>query len=170
MGEASVITRKRCSLSRNARSACFSAVMSRATFEAPITRPDESLTGEMVNETSSKLPSLRLRTVWKWSTRSPRRRRSSMSDSSAWRSRGMTRVICCPMASSGVYPNIRSALLFQLVMMPSRFLLIMASSEEATMAANRPVISSACFGSLISCDEDLPHLSCRRNTARRSER
>ena len=76
MGEASVITRKRCSLSRKARSACFCAVMSRATFEAPITHPDESLTGEMVRETSRRLPSFRLRTVWKWSTRSPRRRRA----------------------------------------------------------------------------------------------
>jgi hypothetical protein len=65
MGEASVITRKRSSLSCNARSACFCAVMSRATFEAPITRPDESLTGEMVSETSRRLPSFRLRTVWK---------------------------------------------------------------------------------------------------------
>src|SRR6202034_2080545 len=93
MGEASVMTRKRCSLSRNARSACFCAEISRATFEAPITRPEESLTGEMVTETSRRLPSFRLRTVWKWSMRSPRRKRSRMSDSSACRSGGMIRVL-----------------------------------------------------------------------------
>ncbi len=160
MGEASVITRKRCSLSRNARSDCFCAVISRATFEAPTTRPDESVTGEMVSETSIRLPSFRLRTVWKWSTRSPRRRRLRISDSSAWRSSGMIRVMFCPMASSAVYPNIRSALLFQLVITPSRFLLIMASSEEATMAANRPVISSARFGSFISGGDDLSAQKC----------
>src|ERR1700685_657052 len=74
----------------------------------------------------------------------------------------MIKVICCPIASSGVYPNIRSALLFQLVMMPSRFLLIMASSEEATIAAKRPVISSACFGLFISSGDDLSTLGCHR--------
>src|SRR5579864_8086938 len=83
-----------------------------------------------------------------------------MSDSSEWRSAGMIRVICCPMASSGVYPNMRSALLFQLVMMPSRFLLIMASSDEATIAANRPAISCAC--SLIFGADDLTALGHRR--------
>jgi hypothetical protein len=62
------------------------------------------------------------------------------------------------------YPNIRSALLFQLVMMPSRFLLIMASSEEATMAANSPVISSACFRSLISCVDELSDFRLSSNT------
>ena len=39
-----------------------------------------------------------------------------------------------PRISSAVYPKRRSALLFQLVIMPSRFLLMMASSEESTIA------------------------------------
>ena len=39
-----------------------------------------------------------------------------------------------PMTSSAVYPKMRSAPWFQLWMMPLRSLLMMASSEEATMA------------------------------------
>jgi DNA invertase Pin-like site-specific DNA recombinase len=41
-----------------------------------------------------------------------------------------------PIASPLVHPNILSAPIFQLVMMPSRFLLTMASSEDSTMAAS----------------------------------
>src|SRR5215468_3020961 len=59
-----------------------------------------------------------------------------ISFSSSQRARGMISVIGWPMASAGVYPNMSSALLFQLVIVPSRFLLMMASSEESTMAAS----------------------------------
>jgi len=41
------------------------------------------------------------------------------------------------MTSSAVYPNIRSAPRFQLVMIPSSVLLIMASSDETTSSAEK---------------------------------
>jgi len=47
------------------RASRLRSVMSRATFEAPMTQPCASLTGEMVTETSNKVPSFRLRTVSK---------------------------------------------------------------------------------------------------------
>src|SRR5262244_1822336 len=59
-----------------------------------------------------------------------------ISFSSSQRVRGMISVIGWPMASACEYPNIRSALLFQLVIVPSSFLLMIASSEESTMAAS----------------------------------
>ena len=65
--------------------------------------------------------------------------------SSCWRSGGMIRVMCCPIASSAVYPNIRSAPLFQLLITPSRLLLMIASSELSTIAASNPVVRSASF-------------------------
>src|SRR5215831_1780436 len=47
----------------------------------------------------------------------------------------MISVTGCPMISSAVYPNRRSALLFQLVMIPFKSLLAMASSEDSMIAA-----------------------------------
>ena len=47
------------------RSARLRSVISRATLEAPMTWPEESLTGEMVREMSTREPSLRWRTVSK---------------------------------------------------------------------------------------------------------
>ena len=41
------------------------------------------------------------------------------------------------MASSAEYPNNRSALLFQLMMMPFKSLRMMASSDESTMALSK---------------------------------
>ena len=49
----------------------------------------------------------------------------------------MIRRIDCPIASVSVYPKIRSAAAFHEVIVPVRSLLMMASSEEATMAARR---------------------------------
>ena len=68
--------RNRSSLARRRASARFRSVMSRATFDAPTTRPSASRTGETVREMSSRRPSLATRTVSKCSTRSPRRSRS----------------------------------------------------------------------------------------------
>ena len=73
-----------------------------------------------------------------------------MSSSSERRSHGTMSVICWPTASFALYPNSRSALWFQLVMVPSSFLLTMASSEESTMAAKSEVVRSACFRSVTS--------------------
>ena len=52
----------------------FRSVMSRATFDAPMTRPSSSRIGETVREMSIRRPSLATRTVSKCSTRSPRRK------------------------------------------------------------------------------------------------
>ena len=43
----------------------FCSVMSRAIFEAPITLPYSSLTSDMVSDTSTRVPSRRMRTVSK---------------------------------------------------------------------------------------------------------
>jgi len=50
-------------------------------------------------------------------------------------------VIDRPIASDAVYPNSRSALLFQLVMMLLRSLLMIASSEQSTMALSSALAS-----------------------------
>ena len=52
--------------------------MSRAIFDAPMIRPDPSLTADSVIDTSRRDPSLRPRPVSKCSTRSPARRRASI--------------------------------------------------------------------------------------------
>ena len=59
------------------------AVTSRAIFDAPITWPAAPSNGEIVTDTSIGVPSLRTRTVSKWSTRSPRRSRSRIRTRSA---------------------------------------------------------------------------------------
>ena len=63
--------------------------------------------------------------------------RASTSFSSDRRSGGMIRVMCRPIASLAVKPNIRSAAAFHVMITPSSPLLTMASSEESTIAANR---------------------------------
>ena len=51
----------------------------------------------------------------------------------------------CPIASSGVYPNICSAPAFQVWMISVQVLLIMASSDVSTMAASLARAASALF-------------------------
>src|ERR1044071_1984911 len=53
----------------------------------------------------------------------------------------MIRDICCPIASCSEYPKILCALLFQLVMIPLRFLLTIASSDESIIAASIAILS-----------------------------
>src|ERR1051326_2039429 len=55
-------------------------------------------------------------------------------------------VIDRPMISFAFQPNMRSAALFQLVTIPLRSLLTMASSEDSTMAASRSSARSAVAG------------------------
>ncbi len=55
-----------------------------------------------------------------------------------------------PMVSAAAYPKIFSAPLFQLVMIPCKFLLMMASSDDATIAARRALASSARLRSVMS--------------------
>ncbi len=55
-----------------------------------------------------------------------------------------------PIASASVYPNMRSAAGFQDVMMLSRFLVMMASSDDSINAANRRAITAACTRSVMS--------------------
>ena len=63
-------------------------------------RPARSRKGETVTEKSSRRPSREMRTVSKWSMRSPLRMRARMASSSPWRSGGMTNLIDWPIASS----------------------------------------------------------------------
>src|ERR1700722_2614864 len=78
---------------------------------------------------------------------------SVKNDFSSWRrSAGIMSVIFCPTASSAVYPNNRSAPLFQLVMIPSRLLLMMASSDESTIAESNPAARSA-FNDSDTCSD-----------------
>ena len=84
----------------------------------------------MVSEMSTKLPSLRCRTVSKCSMRSPRLILPRMTGSSSRRSTGMMIVIGLPTASSAVKPKSRSALLFQLRMTPLKSFDRIASSDE----------------------------------------
>src|SRR3954468_11324980 len=55
--------------------------------------------------------------------------------SSSRRSAGKSLAIDWPIISSAEYPKMRSAALFQLMTMLWRFLLMMASSEESTIAS-----------------------------------
>ena len=59
-------------------------------------------------------------------------------------------MIGLPIVSAAVYPNRRSAPSFQLVMMPLRSLLMMASSDESTIALNSWLPRSARFVSVVS--------------------
>ena len=94
----------RCSASRPRTailaSCCRRSLMSRAIFDAPTILPSALPIGETVSETSTGVPSLRTRTVSKWSIRSPRRRRSRIVTSSPCRSGGMMMVIDLPTTSS----------------------------------------------------------------------
>src|SRR5579864_8902703 len=55
-----------------------------------------------------------------------------------------------PIISSALYPNSFSALRFQLVIIPFRSLLAMASSEDSTIAARRSAASSSFFCRVMS--------------------
>ena len=106
-------------------------------------RPWESRTGETVTDTSINAPSLRRRIVSKLSMISPETTVARMRSSSAWRSSGMMVRIERLIISSSEKPKMRSALLFQLVMVPSRVLLTTPSDDEATMAASMAAPRSA---------------------------
>ena len=62
--------------------------MSRATTDAPTTSPLLSWIGDMVSETSTGLSPLRMCTVSRFSTRSPKRTASRYSRNSSGRSSG----------------------------------------------------------------------------------
>jgi hypothetical protein len=51
-----------------------------------------------------------------------------------------------PTISAAEYPKIRSAAAFQLRMVPSSVLLMMASSEDSTIAASRAAVSAIWSG------------------------
>ena len=109
--------------------------------------PDASRTGDTVSEISIGRPSFARRTVSKWSTRSPRRMRASISSSSACRSGGMRIRTDCPISSEGVYPKSRSAAALHDWMMPSRFFAMMASSDDSTIAARYDCANAAALRS-----------------------
>ena len=92
------------SRSSRARSASSSlrSEMSRAIFEAPMTRPSSSRIGDTVSEIGMSDPFLRRRMVSKWSTPRLARMRASTSSSSPCRSSGMSMRMDWPTASSAV--------------------------------------------------------------------
>ena len=95
-GTVSSTSCRRASRSASSVKARRVVVMSRATFEAPTSRPAASHTGETVSETSMICPSARRRRVSKCSTRSPRCSRSMKTrSSSSWPS-GKSMVIGLP--------------------------------------------------------------------------
>jgi hypothetical protein len=76
--------------------------MSRATFDAPTTRPRSSWIGEIVSETSTRRPPFAIRSVSKCPMREPARIRARIASSSLARSGGMISRIDCPIASSAL--------------------------------------------------------------------
>ena len=121
------------------RSTCLvllASVMSRATFEMPMVAPEGDLIGEMLSETSIRLPSFRSRTVSLCSMLSPQPIRRSASCISGSRSSGTSSVMFSPTASAAVYPNSRSAAEFQPVIVPSSDIVMMASLDDSTAALN----------------------------------
>ena len=87
---------------KDGEKAQWKRIVSRETFDAPMTRPSASRTGETVSEISRRRPSFATRTVSKWSIRSPRTSRARIVRSSSTRSGGMISVIDRPIASSVV--------------------------------------------------------------------
>jgi hypothetical protein len=75
--EAATSATKRACRSTTVDSARFRSVMSRAILEAPIRAPCSSRIGDTVSEIGTRVPSRRRLSVSKWTTFSPRRRRSS---------------------------------------------------------------------------------------------
>src|ERR1017187_9685291 len=73
-----------------------------------------------------------------------------MALTSPGRSGGARIEMCRPSISPAEYPNIRSAPAFQLMIVPSRALPTIASSEDSTMAASRESDASARFRSVMS--------------------
>ena len=67
---------------------------------------------------------------------------SRITISSSNRSGGMRMRTGCPTASSSVYPKMRRAPAFQLVIVPSKVLEMIASSDDSTIAASRSRASS----------------------------
>ncbi len=140
------------SLRASARSCAdrFCSVMSRAIVDAPTTRPLESRTAEIVSDTSMSEPFLRRRVVSKRSTRSPAATRaSSFATSSSWPS-GTSSAIDWPVISASEYPYSRSAPGFQLTIVPSVVLLMIASAQDSTTAARWPARPSNRVRSLTS--------------------
>ena len=110
--------------------------MSRATFEIPMIAPEDALIGEMLSETSIRLPSFRRRTVSFCSIRSPQPIRRNASCISGRRSIGTRRLMFLPAVSAALYPYSRSAAGFQPVIVPSSEVVMMASLEDSTAALN----------------------------------
>src|ERR1700683_304947 len=135
--------RIRCSLPRGSCPTSLIRLTSRAIWEAPTILPAESFSGEIVSDTITCPPFFAIRTVSKCSMRSPARKRCKISASWACKSGGMRIVIGFPRTSCSVYPKIRSALRFQVVIMPFRSFATIASSEVSTMAASLERVSSA---------------------------
>ena len=112
------------------------SVISRATLAAPITAPPWFRMGEMATDADMTVPSLRTRYDSKGSITEPRRSRARIDDTSSARSAGTSTEMFCPMISPALYPYMRCAPAFQLVITPSRVLPMTASYDDSTIAAS----------------------------------
>ena len=102
--------------------------------------------GEIVNDTSMRLPSFATTIVSKWGTSSPFHTRSSVAISSSRLSGGNSLSVDWPTASAAVYPSSRSAALFHKVIVPSRSCAMIASSDDDTIAARyASAAATMCF-------------------------
>jgi hypothetical protein len=113
--------------------------------EIPTMFPLPSRTGDSVIHTSIAVPSLAWRLVAEWTTCSPAATREVRSCSSSRISSGMIRSIEHPRMSPRGQPKMRSAEAFQLVIVPSSVVPMIASSESPTIAersSRRSVMSS----------------------------
>src|SRR5664279_2634099 len=117
--------------------ACLDWVTSWVVVDAPMIAPSASRIGETVNETGRAVPSLRIRMVWRCSMCWPALILARMVSISPVRSLGQRTSMDLPMISSLEYPYILSEERFQLEMMPSSVLAMMASFEFSTIAVMR---------------------------------
>ncbi len=112
---------------RKRSSARRRSLMSRVMDAAPTTVPLMSQIGDTVTDALTVVPSRATRTA-SWSlTTSPRPTRARVASTAAWSSAGTIMWMLRPMACSAEYPYIRWADGFQLVMVPSRVLPMIAS-------------------------------------------
>src|SRR6266853_1076860 len=105
--------------------------------------PRASETGEMVRETVIVLPSFVSREMSNASTHSPFRIRSSIRGTSSAREGGARMELGRPITSSAVYPYREVAATFQLRIVPSSVLPMMASCDDSTIDARRDLSVSA---------------------------
>ena len=91
--------------------------------------------GDTVSDTCTSAPSLRTRTVSRFSIGRPRRISASTAGDWSGRPSGSMSEIRCPIASAAVWPYRRSAPAFHDSITPSSVFEMIASSDDSMIAA-----------------------------------